>query len=57
MVTKRKVNNEHSKKTFNKNTKLNFNSPKPVACSHPDTIIDIVDKTFLEINQQNKVQA
>ena len=30
------------------NTKLNFNSHKPVACSHPDTIIDIVDKTFLE---------
>ena len=30
------------------NTILNFNSHKPVACSHPDTIIDIVDKTFLE---------
>ena len=29
-------------------TKLNFNSHKPVACSHPDTIIGIVDKTFLE---------
>ena len=30
------------------NTKLNFNSYKPVACSTPDKIIDIVDKTFLE---------
>ena len=30
------------------NTKLNFNSHKPVACSHPDTIIGIVDGTFLE---------
>ena len=29
-------------------TKLNFNSYKPVACSTPDKIIDIVDKTFLE---------
>ena len=29
-------------------TKLNFNSHKPVACSTPDTIIDIVDKTYLE---------
>tara|TARA_B100000427_G_C15486872_1_gene585723 strand:- start:1244 stop:1636 length:393 start_codon:yes stop_codon:yes gene_type:complete len=29
-------------------TKLNFNSYKPVACSTPDKIIDIVDKTFIE---------
>ena len=29
-------------------TKLNFNSYKPVACSTPDKIIDIVDKVFLE---------
>ena len=29
-------------------TKLNFNSYKPVACSTPDAIIDIVDKTYLE---------
>ena len=27
-------------------TKLNFNSQKPIACSTPETIINIVDKKF-----------
>ena len=29
-------------------TKLNFNSQKPIACSTPETIINIVDKTYGE---------
>ena len=29
-------------------TKLNFNSQKPIACSTPERIIDVVDKTYGE---------